>query len=451
LENDEVIADVENNSFESEETKSDTDDTIVLQPNREKHLLIGLYSRGMLGVGEEPLEELAALVDTAGADVVGKLWQKRNRPHSRTYLGKGKLAELVEMVNEIKPHTVVADSDLSPRQLKALEEAVQTKVIDRSEVILDIFATRARTHQARLQVSLAQLQYEMPRLGRKWTHLERLGGGIGTRGPGESQIETDRRLLRSRISRLKNELDSIEKRKQQEVGGRAKEFTVSLVGYTNAGKSTLMNTLTNAGTFAEDKLFATLDTLTRTLDLGGGMKILLSDTVGFIRRLPHHLVASFHATLEETTQAKLLFHVVDASSPIAVSQIRSVNETLSSIDLQGREHVYILNKVDMVKDEALFQMLKEKYTPNICLSAKTGEGVEELLDFLREKAIDFGGRKKVTLKFHVGDGKRLAAINEYGDVADIRYEGESVLSAVELSEVDIERLKRLPGEMDIIE
>ncbi len=422
---------------------------ILLTPDRERHVLVGVITYRVLGVGEEPLQELAELVEAAGAEVVGRIWQKRNTTHSRTYLGKGKLAELVELVNEVKPHTVVIDSDLSPRQLKHLEEAVCTKVIDRSELILDIFATRARSHQAVLQVSLAQLQYEMPRLGRKWTHLERLGGGIGTRGPGETQIETDRRLIRTRISKLKRELASIERRKEQEVDARNAEYTVSLVGYTNAGKSTIMNKLTSAGTLVEDKLFATLDTLTRNLELEGGVNIVLSDTVGFLRRLPHHLVASFHATLEETVRAKLLLHVVDVSSPLAVEYIRAVNYTLSSIDCGGRDHLYVLNKCDLVEDYPLFEMLKEKYQPNIVVSAITGEGIDELIAYLRNQAVSNSDRINVELRLHCGDGHRLAMINEFGSIASIEYVGENVIVKAELMAADVERLKRLPGKIKV--
>ncbi|MFH0911829.1 MAG: GTPase HflX, partial [Planctomycetota bacterium] len=337
--------------------------TIELVPNRERLFLIGVIVPGVLSPQEEPLAELGLLAQTAGAEVVGRLWQKRRRSHPRTYLGKGKLRELVEQVHELRPDTVAADADLSPAQLEALEEAVETKVIDRSEVILDIFALRARTHQAALQVSLAQMQYELPRLGRKWTHLERLGGGIGTRGPGESQIETDRRLLRGRIRRLQRELAEIQAHKAEEVSARQGEYTVSLVGYTNAGKSTLMNALTHAGALVEDRLFATLDTLTRSLDLGGGVSALVSDTVGFIRRLPHHLIASFHATLEETTQARLLLHVVDASSPIVLDEIRAVDETLDEIRAGERDLVYVLNKIDRVRDRAFLAMLEERFRP----------------------------------------------------------------------------------------
>ncbi|MHC4887028.1 MAG: GTPase HflX [Planctomycetota bacterium] len=421
---------------------------ITLQPDLERHLLTGLIRPGMVALGEEPLEELTDLVEAAGAEVVGTLYQKRQRPHQKTYLGKGKLQELVNLVKELKPHTVVVDDDLSPSQLEALETAVETKVIDRSEVILDIFASRARTYQARLQVMLAQAQYELPRLGRKWTHLERLGGGIGTRGPGESQIETDRRLLRLRIKRLKDELADIEARKAQEVGARRSEYTISLVGYTNAGKSTLMNALTQADTYVEDQLFATLDTLTRSLELEG-LQVLLSDTVGFIRRLPHHLVASFHATLEETTKAKLLLHVVDASSPIAIEMIRSVNGTLSSIKCRGRDHIYVFNKVDQVSDPALLAMLQEKYTPNISVSAITGEGLDEFRALLREKALEAGGHRIVTVRFSSGDGRRLAVLNQHSTVQDLRYEEADAVATVEITPADLERVKRLPGECTV--
>jgi GTP-binding protein HflX len=424
-------------------------DTIELVPDRERHLLIGLITPGMLGVGEEPLAELASLVETAGADVVSGLWQKRNTPHPRHYLGKGKLKELVGLVKQHKPHTVVADGDLSPAQLSALENAVRTKVIDRSEVILDIFASRAQTHQARLQVMLAQAQYELPRLGRKWTHLERLGGGIGTRGPGETQIETDRRLLRRRIQRLRRELDAIEERKVQEVRARRQKFTVGLVGYTNAGKSTLMNALTGAGAFVENRLFATLDTLTRTLDLGSGVEILLSDTVGFVRRLPHHLVASFHATLEETTQADLLLHVVDASTPLAVEHIRAVNRTLHEIGCGGRDHLYVLNKIDAAADPALLAGLAEEYQPAVRASARTGEGVQALRNLLRERAVAASGWTAVTVRCHAGDGRRLAALNDHAEVHEISYEGAEAVLRVEIAPQDLERLKSLPGEMTV--
>lgn len=425
------------------------DNMIDLVPDRERHVVIGVIPPHQLGPGEEPLQELIGLVEAAGADVVGSMWQKRRNPHMKTYLGKGKLVELKQLLGPLKAHTLTVDADLSPAQLKSLEETFQMKVIDRSEVILDIFASRARTHQAQLQVSLAQSQYELPRLGRKWLHLERLGGGIGTRGPGESQIETDRRLLRTRIKQLEEQLSQIETRRKQEVEARGDEYTISLVGYTNAGKSTLMNALTHADAFVKDQLFATLDTLTRPLELDSGMEVLLSDTVGFIRRLPHHLVASFHATLEEAVQSKLLLHVVDASSPLAREQIRAVNQTLKEIGCVGREHIYVLNKVDQCTDPALLEMLQEHYRPSVTISAVTGEGLDTLREMLRVRAAEKYLRKAITLRFPASDGKRLAAINQHGKVFDLVYEGEMAVARVEMAAPDIHRLKRFPGPMTI--
>ena len=421
---------------------------INLVPDRERHVLIGVIPPYQLGPGEAPLDELAGLVEAAGAEVAGRLWQKRRTTHSKTYLGKGKLADLKQLVGDTKPDTITVDSDLTPVQLKTLEETLGTKVIDRSEVILDIFASRARTHQAQLQVMLAQAQYELPRLGRKWTHLERLGGGIGTRGPGETQIEADRRILRNRVQSLQEELHAIESRRRQEVAARSEEFTVSIVGYTNAGKSTLMNVLTDANAFVKDQLFATLDTLTRPCELDTGITALVSDTVGFIRRLPHHLVASFHATLEEAVQARLLLHVVDSSTPLAREHIRSVNQTLKSIGCEGREHLYVFNKVDQCPDPALLSALREHYSPSVAISALTGEGVDELREAVRSRAAGSSQRRRIVLRFPASDGRRLAAINQVGRVLSTEYEENTACVTVELGLAELERLRRLPGPME---
>jgi GTP-binding protein HflX len=279
-------------------------------------------------MGDNPLMELTELARSAGANVVGYVVQRRRAYHAATCVGKGKLEEIRQRADVYDAHVIVFDNDLSPSQIREIEAATSRKVIDRSELILDIFASRARTHEARLQVELAQLEYTAPRLRGMWTHLERIAGaaggtgagivgGIGTRGPGESQIEIDRRLADHRVTLLKRKLAEIDQRKVREVRTRQDQYTASLVGYTNAGKSTLMNALTNAGTVTADRLFATLDTLTRRWDLGNGRYALLSDTVGFIRDLPHHLVASFRATLEEAIHADLLLHVVDAANPEA--------------------------------------------------------------------------------------------------------------------------------------
>ena len=275
---------------------------------------------------DDPLDEIRGLAKTAGLIVVGSMLQKRQQVDIATYIGSGKVEELKELVEAHEADLVVFDNDLGPAQTRNLEKQLGVKVVDRTEVILDIFATQARTHEAHLQVELAQLEYAMPRLKRMWTHLSRYKGGIGVRGPGEKQLEEDRRLVGHRIQELKAKLAKIQARKEREVAGRGDVPTVSLVGYTNAGKSTLMNALTDAGVLVEDKLFATLDTRTRRWRFRGGGHVLLSDTVGFIRDLPHALVASFKATLEEARQADLLLHVVDASSPEAEKQIQAVKD-----------------------------------------------------------------------------------------------------------------------------
>ena len=283
-------------------------------------------------MSSDPCDEIRGLAETAGAVVVGEVTQKRQGIHPGTYVGKGKVEEIVERVKTTDADVVVFDNDLSPGQVRNLEKATGVKVVDRSELILDIFATRARTPEARLQVELAQLEYSLPRLKQMWTHLSRQvggGGGIGVRGPGETQLEVDRRLAGERIRDLKDRLEVVQARKEREVKSRREEHTVSLVGYTNAGKSRLMNRLTHADVYVQDQLFSTLDTRTRQWHIRDFGKILLSDTVGFIRELPHHLVASFKATLEEARQARLLLHVVDASNPQAEEQIKAVNTVLA--------------------------------------------------------------------------------------------------------------------------
>ena len=396
--------------------------------------------------GEDPLDEMARLIDTAGGEETGRLYQRLDRAHPKTYFGKGKLGELAEAVRAAGADTLVVDDDLSPKQLSQLEEACERKVIDRNEVILDIFQANARSYQAKLQVELAQLQYELPRLVRKWTHLERLGGGIGTRGPGESQLETDRRLLRSKISLLRSELDKIEGRKKREVGKR-ETFSACLVGYTNAGKSSLMNRLTTAEAFVEDRLFATLDTLTRRIDFDSGANMLLSDTVGFIRRLPHHLVASFHATLEEAAMSDLLLHVVDASDPLAKVYIESVQDTLKTLGMAEKNHIYVLNKTDNILLGGQLEGLLNMFSPAFPVSAKTGEGISELFNFLQKQAEM--GRQVVRLSFPAADGRRFAMINQMCRVIKTVYVDDDAVMDIEIAPFDLDYLKRLPGEMRV--
>ena len=416
--------------------------------HNERCFLVGVIKPGRYDETEKPLEELEALLQTAGADVVGSIVQRLDKPTTKYYLGKGKFYDMVDMAHECGADTIVVDDDLTPTQLSMIEEAARLKVIDRSEVILDIFLTRATSKQAILQVELAQLEYELPRLARKWTHLERLGGGIGTRGPGESQIETDRRIIRRKISFLRNNLDEIESRKAREVASRENLFTTCLVGYTNAGKSSMLNRLTGDNAYVEDQLFATLDTLTRKLTLPNGSNILLSDTVGFIRRLPHHLVASFHATLEEAAQADLLLVVVDGSDSMARAQVVAVEQTLESLGMQDKEKLYVINKADKISDETALENLRAEVGESVVVSAHSGQGLDEMLAIIEDKVL--AGKIRVKLRFSAGDGKRQALLNQVGLVQDTVYDGGDVIISVILEKADYERIKNMPGQVVVL-
>jgi GTP-binding protein HflX len=370
----------------------------------------------------DPLDELTGLVETAGAVVVGRLTQKRQAPDTAAYIGQGKVDELKLLVDAADADVVIFDNDLSPAQIRNLEEALQVKVLDRTEVILDIFSSRAQTYEARLAVELAQLEYSLPRLKGMWSHLSRLKMGVGMRGPGEKQLETDRRLAERRIRDLRRELEVVQRRKEREVAGRRDRMTVSLVGYTNAGKSTLMNALTGAGVLAENKLFATLDTRTRRWQLPGWGPVLLSDTVGFIRDLPHHLVASFKATLEEARQADLLIHVADASSPAALDQISAVYEVLRELGIEEKDTLLALNKVDQVEDQTRLQSIRSLYPSAVTISAKTGDGLSRLTaavsDALTQDFLD------VEVAFGVANGRLLAFLSKYGEVLSRTFTGD---------------------------
>ena len=360
------------------------------------------------------LDELAGLVETAGATVVGRLSQKRDVPDKTTYIGYGKVEQLKQLVESTAADIVVFDNDLSPAQTRNLEQTLDVKVLDRTEVILDIFSGRAQTHESRLAVELAQLEYSLPRLKRMWTHLSRLKMGVGMRGPGEKQLETDRRLVEKRISDLRRDLERIEKRKEREVAARKQRMTVSLVGYTNAGKSTLMNRLTEADVLVEDKLFATLDTCTRRWQLPGWGPVLLSDTVGFIRNLPHRLIASFKATLEEAHQADLLIHVADASNPNALDQIVAVYEVLRELGIEEKDTILALNKIDRVEDRLRIETLLNRYPNAVAVSAHTGEGLSRLAtavsDTLSSDFLD------LEIDLDAGNGRLLAYLSQFGEV-----------------------------------
>ena len=390
----------------------------------EKAILVGVLLDAPVDP-EHPLGELGGLAATAGARVVAELTQRRDRPDQTTYLGKGKVAELEALASHHDADVVIFDNDLSPAQTRNLERALGIKVLDRSEVILDIFAARARTYEARLAVELAQLEYSLPRLKRMWTHLSRLKMGIGMRGPGEKQLEVDRRLVEKRIHDLKAELAEIHGRRERQVAARHDHMTVSLVGYTNAGKSTLLNSLTGADELAEDKLFATLDTRTRRWRLPGWGPVLLSDTVGFIRDLPHRLIASFKATLEETRQADLLLHVADASSPLVDAQIAAVRGVLEELGVDEKDTLLVLNKVDVMADRTARDRLLARYPHAIAISARSGEG----LPGLARATSDCLGRgfRDVDVETDPGNGRLLAWLGRHGEVLSRRFTADRVV------------------------
>lgn len=377
-------------------------------------------------VGEH-LEELERLVDTAGAEVCGTLVQRVISPHSAFYIGSGKVDELRLLAESNKATLIVFDEDLSPAQGSALEKRLGIRVMDRTEVILDIFALRARTAESRLQVELAQLQYLRTRLKRMWTHLSRTQGGIGTRGPGETQLETDRRIIDRRIARLRRELKHIQKSRETRRQGRDDLLQLTLVGYTNAGKSSLLKALSGTDVFVEDRLFATLDSATRSVDLGDGYTALITDTVGFIRKLPHHLVASFRATLEEILEADLLLHVIDASSPSWQHQVEAVNEVLASLESLDRPTLLVFNKMDQLthaEEKTLAARTEDMPEPRVLTSVREPHGLETLLTALCDQAR--ATRPTVVVTLPVTDGRLLAEAYREGEVLE-RLDGATTI------------------------
>jgi len=393
---------------------------------------------------DEHLEELARLVDTAGATVVGTLTQLVDRPHPGTYLGSGKLDELTLRIKELGATLIVFDDELTPAQARNIEQATNTRVMDRAELILDIFATRARSAEARLQVELAQLEYTLPRLTRMWTHLDTYKGGIGMRGPGETQLETDRRLIQHRIKVIKERLVDVERAREVQRRQRSAQFKVALVGYTNAGKSSILRAMANDGeVFVEDRLFATLDPLTREVEVGDGYTVLLTDTVGFIRKLPHHLVASFRATLAEAREADLLLHVVDVSHPSWEEHREVVDEVLADLGLQSRPGLLVCNKMDAVPAdvrEGLRERVHNLVPEAVFVSAHETGG----LDPLREALVAAIRRQRplVEVRLAAHQGAVLASLHRDGEVVDQKADGSDLLVTVRVDEKLAGRLRQ---------
>ncbi|HEY4216906.1 MAG TPA: GTPase HflX [Gemmatimonadaceae bacterium] len=397
---------------------------------------------------DDHLRELAELADTAGAVVVGEMTQQIERPHPGTYLGSGKLQELGDRVRELEATLVIFDDELSPSQGKNIEDAIGTRVMDRAELILDIFATRARSAEAKMQVELAQLEYMLPRLTRMWSHLEKFRGGIGVRGPGETQLETDRRLINHRIKVLRERLLDVQRGRSIQRQSRAGEFKASIVGYTNAGKSSILRALSGQDVFVEDRLFATLDPLTRDVEVADHSHVLLTDTVGFIRKLPHHLVASFRATLEETREADLLLHVVDASSPTWEEQRVVVDQVLDELNVNDRPKLLVFNKIDLLTHEqllALQERIGALVPGSIFVSTMTDGGLEPLK---RALASALRARRPLAqIRMSPSDGKTLAEIHRDGEVIDQRMDGDQLLIEARVGDALAGRLRSLGAEV----
>lgn len=393
------------------------------QDKIEKVILVGVW----LDNGEDEerlLDELEELIKTAGGVVVGRVIQFREQFHPTTYVGKGKLDEIRVLIDELDATGIVCDDELSPAQLKNLEDELNTKVLDRTMVILDIFAARANTSEGKIQVEMAQLQYRMTRLSGFGKALSRLGGGIGTRGPGEKKIETDRRLIRERISKLSVQLKELEQHRQT-IRKKRTDMTVpiaAIVGYTNAGKSTLLNKLTDAGVLSEDKLFATLDPTTRALMIPDGEKVLLTDTVGFIRKLPHHLIEAFKSTLQEAKFADIIIHVVDSSNPDMDKHIQTVYEILESLDVGDKPIITLYNKSDIAQNDICGIDPKAKQT--IKISAKTGAGLDIFLKELQN--IIWDGHQKIETLFSYAEAGKIQTIREYGKILKEEYREDGI-------------------------
>ncbi len=394
---------------------------------KERAILVGVGKHYITGSGLESydnIEELRLLTETAGADIAGTIIQSRTDIAPTYYIGKGKADELKAEVEYTEANMVIFDNDLTPAQLSNLEKLLNIKVIDRSGLILDIFAMRARTREAKTQVELAQLKYLLPRLTRQWTHLSRQQGGIGTRGPGETQLEVDRRRIRQRISHLESIITKIERRRRTGRKKRQVCFKAALVGYTNAGKSTLLNALSGADVPVEDKLFKTLDSVTRQVRFDSAPDILISDTVGFIRDLPHELIASFKSTLDEVREADVLLLVIDITNPECEKQLDVVHSVLAELGASGTKTILVFNKIDRLEHPALIDGLRTRYSNSVFLSGKYGDGIDELKAALVKAVMK--DMLKLTIKFGPEDSFVLSEVYRYGTVLETDVDGSNI-------------------------
>ncbi len=418
----------------------------ITENTRERAILAALDTRKTSReIVEEHLSELEELALTAGADTIMKLIQDRPAMDSAFYIGKGKAEELAYLVEQNEIDLVIFDDDLSPVQVRNLERLIDKKIIDRSGLILDIFASRAKTNEAKTQVELAQLQYMLPRLTRAWTHLSKQYGGIGTKGPGETQIETDRRMIRNRISHLKEKLKKIEKQRETQSQQRKDLIKVTLVGYTNVGKSTLFNILTSADVFAENKLFATLDSTTRTLDFGSKEQLLISDTVGFIRKLPPNLVASFKSTLNEVRDADIILHVIDITHPYFEDQIGVVENTLKDLGSESKTQVKVFNKVDALSDRNRIAFVKNKYPDSVIISAQRGINISQLRDKL--VAITESAYVEENIDLNLNESKKAAKIHSLAEVLSTEYDEDTIHITYRTKRENSEKIKKIIAEV----
>ena len=410
--------------------------------SKERAIVVGIvHPDQQRDLANEYLDELELLADTAGAEVIERVVQERRRLDAGYMIGRGKAEELAEMAKYMDADLIIFDDDLSPAQVKNLESLCHCKILDRSGLILDIFAKNARTREARTQVELAQLNYLLPRLTRQWTHLSRQVGGIGVRGPGETQLEVDRRLIRKRIRILEEELDKISRQRQNRRKSRKNVIKAALVGYTNVGKSTLLNAFTDANVPVEDRLFATLDSTIRAVELSDHRRLLFIDTVGFIRKLPHHLVASFKSTLEEAAAADILLHVIDVTHPFYLEHMHTVESVLQDLKIDHKPTLKVFNKIDQLTDRSVLAEIKEVHQPCVCISASRGIFFDDLIDYLTI-FID-SQEKPMTVSLPMQESKVISQLHEMADIMKIDYQDSRAIIELKADAVNVQRIKRL--------